>query len=49
MDELEENFQKIRPKQNYFKDWHEQIFFKSNDRLYPVKICEITGRAKFWR
>ena len=26
MNELEENFQKIGPKQNYFKDWHEQIF-----------------------
>ena len=26
MDELEENFRKIGPKQNYFEDGHEQKF-----------------------
>ena len=46
MDELEENFQKVGPKQNYFKDWHEQTF-KSNDRVYTVKICKVNDRTKF--
>ena len=49
MDKLEENFQKVGPKRNYFKDWYEQKFFKSNNRLYTVKICKMYDRTKFWR